>query len=169
MSLPAPRGTPYRIGMVCLGNICRSPMADVILTALVESAGMAHKVEVTSCGTSDWHIGRPMDPRAAAQLLASGYDPSAHRARQLDATWLDRDLLLAMDTENLAALHACGGRDDQARLFRSFDPLTPSGAGAEDLDVPDPYYGGDDGFVEVIGIIERTCRGLLQELETLHL
>ena len=165
MSLPAPRGTPYRIGFVCLGNICRSPMADVILSDLVNSAGLAKKVEVTSCGTGGWHVGQPMDPRAAAQLLASGYDASAHRAQQLGPDWLDRDLLLAMDAQNLADVRAAGATEDRARLFRTFDPL----ASPDDLDVPDPYYGGDAGFAEVIAMVERTCRALLTELETLPL
>ena len=161
MTLPAPQGTPYRIGFVCLGNICRSPMADVILSELVDSAGLARKVEVTSCGTGGWHVGQPMDPRAAAQLLASGYDASAHRARQLSPDWLDRDLLLAMDAQNLADVRAAGATEDRARLFRTFDPL----ATGDDLDVPDPYYGGEDGFADVIAMVERTCRALLTELE----
>jgi protein-tyrosine phosphatase len=169
VTLPAPRGTPYRIGFVCLGNICRSPMADVILSELVNRAGLAKKVDVTSCGTGGWHIGQPMDPRAAAQLLGSGYDASAHRAQQFDTAWFARDLLLAMDSKNLADLFAAGGSDDRVRLFRSFDPLAPSNPGPDDLDVPDPYYGGDDGFVEVIGMVERTCRALLTRLEALHL
>lgn len=169
MSLPAPRGTPYRIGFVCLGNICRSPMADVILTDLVESAGLAAKVEVTSCGTGDWHLGGPMDPRAAAQLLAEGYDASAHRSQQFDASWLDRDLLLAMDSRNLADINAAGAEGERARLFGSFDPLGPPDPGPGDIDVPDPWFGGDDGFVHVIGIVERTCRSILKELEALHL
>ncbi|MEO7352449.1 MAG: low molecular weight protein-tyrosine-phosphatase [Marmoricola sp.] len=169
MSLPAPTGTPYRIGFVCLGNICRSPMADVILSELLDGAGLGKSVEVTSCGTGGWHIGHPMDPRAATQLLASGYDASAHRAQQFDTDWLGRDLLLAMDAKNLADLLAAGGQEERVRLFRSFDPLAPPNPGPEDLDVPDPYYGGDDNFVEVIGMVERTCRSILEELGALHL
>ena len=167
MSLPAPRGTPYRIGFVCLGNICRSPMADVILSELVNRAGLSARVDVTSCGTGDWHVGQPMDPRAASQLLASGYDASVHRAQQFEAAWLERDLLLAMDARNLADLLAAGGSQDRVRLFRTFDPLASrdSGADSGDLDVPDPYYGGDAGFAEVIAMVERTCRALLTELE----
>jgi protein-tyrosine phosphatase len=168
VGLPAPTGTPYRIGFVCLGNICRSPMADVILRSLVDDAGLARKVEVSSCGTGDWHLGQPMDPRAAVQLLAEGYDASAHRARQFDAEWRDHDLLLAMDRQNLADITDGEGASDRVRMFRSFDPL----ADADDpdgLDVPDPYYGGDDGFVDVIRIVERTCRQLLGELEALRL
>lgn len=163
MSLPAPTGTPYRIAFVCLGNICRSPMADVILRELLDTAGLTARVEVTSCGTGDWHLGHPMDPRAAARLEAAGYDPSAHRARQFDASWLGRDLVLAMDAENLRDVTEGRGASDRVRMFRSFDPL----AAPAHLDVPDPYAGGQEGFVEVIGIVERSCRQLLAELEEL--
>lgn len=169
MPLPAPTGTPYRIGFVCLGNICRSPTAEVVLSALVRDAGLAAKVEVTSCGTGGWHVGEPMDPRAAAHLVAQGYDAAQHRAQQFDASWRDRDLLLAMDAQNLAEITAGAGTSDRVRLFRSFDPLLPPDAAPEDLDVPDPWFGGDDGFEEVLTIVERTCRALLRELEELTL
>lgn len=169
MTLPPPSGSPYRIGFVCLGNICRSPMAAVVLGHLVNRAGLAGRVEVSSCGTGDWHVGGTMDHRAAAQLLAQGYDPSRHRAQQFDASWLERDLLLAMDASNLADITGVGERDGRVRLFRSFDPLVPTDAPTEDLDVPDPYYGGDEGFAEVFAMVERTCRAILHELETLPL
>jgi protein-tyrosine phosphatase len=168
-TLPEPSGTPYRIAFVCLGNICRSPMADVILSELVDGAGLAGKVEVSSCGTGDWHIGQPMDPRAAAQLAAEGYDATAHRAQQFDASWLERDLVLAMDARNLADITGVVARDDHVRMFRSFDPLAPAHPGPEDLDVPDPWYGGDDGFVAVSSMVERTCQGILQQLQQLPL
>jgi protein-tyrosine phosphatase len=165
MSLPRPAGTPYRIAFVCLGNICRSPTAEVVLSDLLNRAGLAHQVEVTSCGTGDWHLGEPMDPRAAAQLVSAGYDPSRHRAQQFHADWLDRDLVLAMDRKNLRDITTAGGTDHRVRMFRSFDPL----AGPDDLDVPDPWYAGDDSFPVVLGIVERTCRQLVAELESLAL
>ncbi len=165
MTLPAPSGTPYRIAFVCLGNICRSPMADVVLSQLLDDAGLSTKVAVTSSGTGDWHMGQPMDPRAAAQLLAEGYDASAHRAQQFDASWLENDLVLAMDSSNLAAISNGSGVSDRVRMFRSFDPL----ADPTDLDVPDPFYGGDEGFVDVLAMVERTCRRLLTELQALDL
>ena len=168
MTLPAPKGTPYRVGLVCLGNICRSPMADVILCDLVEGAGLTARVEVTSCGTGTWHLGEPMDTRAAAQLIGAGYDPSEHRAKLFSPEWLTYDLLLAMDEKNLAEITAGTGRDS-VRMFRSFDPLAPADPGPGDLDVPDPWFGGEEGFVEVIGIVERTCRSLLGELQSLDL
>ena len=157
MTLPGPTGSPYRIAFVCLGNICRSPMASVILSELVGSAGLADKVEVASCGTGTWHVGEPMDSRAAAQLQAAGYDASAHRARTYDPTWLENDLVLAMDAQNLADITEGRGSDDRVRMFRSFDPL----ADPDDLDVPDPFYAGDESFGQVLGIVERTCRQIL--------
>ncbi len=169
MSLPPPTGTPYRIAFVCLGNICRSPMAEVVLSRLVDDAGLATSVAVSSCGTGDWNVGHPMDPRAAAQLQAAGYDASGHRAQQFDPSWLDQDLVLAMDERNLAEITAGAGAGARVRMFRSFDPLADPGADPADLAVPDPYYGGEDGFAEVIEVVERTCRRLLTELEALAL
>ncbi|MDZ5619781.1 low molecular weight protein-tyrosine-phosphatase [Nocardioides sp. HM23] len=162
-ALPPPR-TPgrYRIALVCLGNICRSPMADVVLTERVAAAGLADKVSVVSSGTGDWHVGHPMDRRAAALLTSEGYDASAHRAQQVAPSWLTaHDLLLAMDRQNLRDLHALADGDvdpDRVRLFGDFDPVEP---GAE---VPDPYYGGDDGFHDVLAMIERTADALVDAL-----
>jgi protein-tyrosine phosphatase len=106
-----------------------------------------------------------MDPRAAAQLQSAGYDASAHRAQKYDPTWLENDLVLAMDAKNLAEITDGRGADDRVRMFRSFDPL----ADPQELDVPDPFYAGDESFVQVLGIVERTCRQLLAELQALSL
>jgi protein-tyrosine phosphatase len=148
--------------MVCLGNICRSPMADVVLSEHVERAGLSGRVTVNSCGTGDWHTGQPMDRRAAASLAAAGFDPTRHRARLFDPGWLDRhDLVLAMDEQNLADVLAAAtsGHDGRVRLFRDFDPI---GTGGE---VPDPYYGGDAGFEEVLDMVERTSAALVAALQ----
>ncbi len=156
-TLPPPR-TPrrYAISLVCLGNICRSPTAHVVLEKRLAEAGLADRVAVRSSGTGDWHVGRPMDARAAATLEQAGYDPSRHRAQQYDDAWAaEDDLVLAMDHDNLADL---GGRTDRVLLFRDFDP---DGAGG---DVPDPYYGGADGFREVLAIVERTSDALVAAL-----
>ncbi|MGY2701016.1 low molecular weight protein-tyrosine-phosphatase [Nocardioides sp. HB32] len=156
---PEPRRPgSYRVALVCLGNICRSPMAHVVLAAKLADAGLDDRVEVTSAGTGGWHVGNPMDRRAAATLAAAGYDPTHHRAQQWAGTDdLDaQDLVLAMDAQNLADL---GGRSDRVRLFRDFDPLEPGG------DVPDPYYGGDSGFEEVLAMVERTTAALVAALE----
>jgi protein-tyrosine phosphatase len=167
-TLPAPRrtGTPYRIALVCLGNICRSPMADVVLTERLASAGLDRDVEVVSAGTAGWHTGKPMDRRAAALLTSHGYDASLHRAQQFAAHWFEeQDLVLAMDESNVADLRSEFGDalDDPARLrlFREFDPRAHDG----DREVPDPYYGGDDGFVTVLTMIERTCDAIVTTLD----
>jgi protein-tyrosine phosphatase len=138
-------------------------MADVILNDRVAAAGLDDRVTVVSSGTGDWHIGHPMDRRAATLLTSEGYDPSAHRARQVDATWLTEcDVLLAMDRQNLRDLHALADGDldpARVRLFGDFDPASP---GAE---VPDPYYGGDDGFHDVLAMVERTADALAEALQ----
>jgi len=161
--LPAPRengGTTYRVAVVCLGNICRSPMARVVLTSRIRDARLDDRVEVESAGTGDWHVGKPMDRRAAAALAARGHDPSQHRAQQFGATWLEEyDLVLAMDTENLADITALGS-SERVRLFRDFDPR----ATGSDRDVPDPYFGGDEGFDRVLAIVERSADRLVEAL-----
>jgi protein-tyrosine phosphatase len=158
--LPPPREPGrYAVALVCLGNICRSPTAQVVLEERLARVGLDDRVVVHSSGTGDWHVGGPMDRRAAAILAAAGYDPSRHRARQYDQTWLeDHDLVLAMDRDNLADL---GGRSTRVGLFRDFDPVDP---GAE---MPDPYYGGHDTFAEVLEVVERTSESLVAELAAL--
>ena len=162
-AVPPPR-TPggYRIALVCLGNICRSPMAHVVLDEQIRAAGLDDRVTVVSSGTGDWHVGRPMDERAAELLTEEGYDPSAHRAQQVRASWMtDCDLVLAMDRENLNDLRALAARaldPQRVRLFGDFDPVDP---GAE---VPDPYFGDGDGFRTVLAMVERTSAALLETL-----
>jgi protein-tyrosine phosphatase len=156
----------YRIALVCLGNICRSPIADVVLNAQLEEAGLTDEIEVTSCGTGTWHIGEPMDSRAAAVLTGSGYDASRHRARHFGADWHDHDLILVMDHANLADVLAelPPDRHDRVRLFRSHDPEISATDPDDVPDVPDPYYGGPEGFDDVLAIVERTARQLVREL-----
>lgn len=158
MPLPPPR-TPghYRVALVCLGNVCRSPMAHVVLEHQLAGAGLDDVVTVTSAGTGGWHEGRPMDERAAATLTGAGYDASRHRARTFDATWHhDHDLVLVMDEANLRDV---GGAQPRVALFRDLDPDVPGG------EVPDPYYGGAAGFEEVLSMVERTCTALVAALE----
>ena len=161
--LPPPRREgEYAVALVCLGNICRSPMADVVLSARVDEAGLAGRVRVASCGTGDWHTGQPMDRRAAATLTAHDYDPTRHRAQLFGPSWLeDHDLVLAMDEQNLAdVLAGTPGADrERVRLFRDFDSVDTGG------EVPDPYYGGDAGFEEVLGMVERTSAALVAALQ----
>lgn len=160
---PPPR-TPgrYRVSLVCLGNICRSPIADVVLQAKVAEAGLEGVVEVVSAGTGDWHVGEPMDRRAAALLTSQGYDAERHRAQQVAAHWLaDHDLVLAMDRANLRDLRSLGAADPaRVRLFRDYDPEEPGG------EVPDPYYGGESGFREVLAMVDRTSAVLVGRVAT---
>jgi len=147
-----------RIAVVCLGNICRSPMAQVVLEQRLEEAGL--DVEVVSAGTAGYHVGRPMDRRAATTLRTAGYDPSRHRARQFAPSWFEEcDLVLAMDDGNRADLQRLAGPHvDRLRMFRSLDPAGPG-------DVPDPYYGGDEGFAVVLEMVERTADAIVADLE----
>jgi protein-tyrosine phosphatase len=150
--------------VVCLGNICRSPIGQVVLADRVERAGLADRVEVVSAGTGGWHVGEPMDRRAATVLAASGYDGSAHRGRQFDDEWYDDcDLVLAMDADNHATLAGAApeGSTGRLQLFRAFDPL----ATEDDRDVADPYYGGDEGFAVVLATVERTSDAIVAALE----
>ncbi|MFT3873828.1 MAG: low molecular weight protein-tyrosine-phosphatase [Nocardioides sp.] len=162
--LPAPRdGAPYRISVVCLGNICRSPTAQVVLEQMLVEAGLADRVAVDSSGLGGWHVGKPMDQRAAAVLRAAGYQPDRHRARQVASDWADDyDLVLAMDHSHLRELRGDVAHDDdlaeRVRLFRDFDPDQPGG------EVPDPYYGGPEGFDDVLTMIERTSAALVTVL-----
>lgn len=164
--LPPPRedGSGYRIAVVCLGNICRSPIAEVVLTDKLRQAGLAGSVDVVSAGTGDWHIGERMDRRAAAILTASGYDPSDHRAKQFEPEWFtDYDLILVMDERNLTDVSRMspGSTETRLRMFRDFDPR----ATASDRDVPDPWYGEDDGFDTVLTMVERTAASLVTQLQ----
>lgn len=147
----------FRIGVVCLGNICRSPMAQVVLEDRLERAGLADRVEVVSAGTGNWHVGEPMDRRAAATLSAAGYDPTRHVAQTFSTDWYaEHDLLLAMDASNRADMaHQAPTVEalERLRMFREFDPEASEG----DDEVPDPWYGGSEGFAEVLAMVERTA------------
>jgi protein-tyrosine phosphatase len=141
---------------VCTGNICRSPMAEVVFRHELAEAGLADRVRVASAGISGWHAGEPMDERAAALLEAEGY-PSAHTARHVDAEQLGADLLVALDHEHQRALQARVPDPGRVRLLRSFDPAAPAGA-----EVPDPYYGEDEAFGEVLAMVRAAVPGLLE-------
>ena len=149
-----------RVLTVCLGNICRSPTAEAALKHAAAELGV--ELEVDSAGTGDWHIGELPDSRMRAAALAHGLELNG-RARQVEARDLqDFELVLAMDNDNLRVLESlCGGDVDRSRvaLFRRWDPV--DGA---DLEMPDPYYGGPEGFDEVVEICKRTARALVEEL-----
>ena len=137
--LPPPRdpGAPYRVCLVCLGNICRSPMAETVLRTELNDAGVAEAVTLDSSGTGDWHIGQPMYPQA-------------RRARQIRASWLpDRDLILAMDAGNLATLRRMADPADRDRI-RLFGEVGGLGERAE---IPDPYDGDEADFGYVLDLL----------------
>ena len=144
-----------RVCFVCMGNICRSPMAEAVFRRLAEEAGV--DVEIASAGTGGWHAGDGADERAVAALRGRGYDGSAHRARQFAREWFGSyDLVLALDRENERHLRELArgvpGADAKVRLLLG------------DADVPDPYYGGADGFEHVLDLVEDACRRLLDEV-----
>ncbi len=144
------------IDFVCTGNICRSPMAEVIVRDKFEDAGLAQQVRVTSSGIGGWHIGQQADERARAELKAAGYDGESHRAQQFGGEQFDADLIVALDTNHVSELVARGVPEERIRLLRSFDPEAPEGAGVED-----PYYGGPEGFVQTRKQIEAAADGIL--------
>jgi protein-tyrosine phosphatase len=161
----------YRISCVCLGNICRSPIAETVLQSTLAEAGLSDDVQLDSAGTGAWHIGEDMDARARGALEANGYDKD-HAAKQITSDSIpEYDLILAMDKANhadIVALAANAGLGtDHVRLFRSFDPTAVIGA-----EVPDPYYGGSDGFDAVLRMAERAAGGVVtfvrSELEPSH-
>ena len=164
----------YRITTVCLGNICRSPMAEAVLRARIDDAGLAGAVLVDSAGTDGWHIGEDADPRALQTLRAAGYD-LAHSGRQITTEWFLEpglpDLLLTMDSSNYATVTGLAPDElarERVRMMRSFDPaLAGLMPGDPRLDVPDPWYGDHDGFGEVLAMLEAAADGLVAELPTL--
>jgi protein-tyrosine phosphatase len=149
---------------VCLGNICRSPTAEGVFRKMVRDAKLEDRIAVESRGTGDWHTGERADPRArdTAQKRGIVLDGVAERFAREDFARFD--YILSMDTRVLAELRRLARTDEErARLhnFRAFDPASPP-----DAAVPDPYYGGDDGFEEVFDICDAGCRGLLAHLRT---
>ncbi|RFA10988.1 protein tyrosine phosphatase [Subtercola boreus] len=154
----------FRVCMVCTGNICRSPMAEVVLRELVRKGGLDDRIAVTSAGTGDWHVGEQADPRTLVSLAQRGYDGQAHRARQFDPAWFDSlDLVVVLDRSHERVVKDWADNDadrSKVRLLASFDP----DAGGQ-LDVPDPYYSTAALFDEVLVTIERSCRALFAQLE----
>jgi len=156
----------FRICFVCSGNICRSPMAEVVMHALVRDAGLDQMIEVDSAGTGDWHIGEQADERALAVLAEAGFDGTTHRARQFDPRWfLRRELVIALDRSHERTLRSWAASDlerGRVRLLRSFDPALGARPAPSDLDVLDPYYDGLPTFRTVLDMITSSCASLLQ-------
>jgi len=154
-----------RILFVCLGNICRSPTAEVVLRTLAAREAPELTLEVDSAGTAGYHVGEPPDPRTQAAASRRGYDLSSRRARIVEPGDFERfDLILAMDRQNLSVLHrrAPTAARQRVRLFLEFAPETGT------TEVPDPYYGGPNGFEEVLDLVESASRRLLHHVRTTH-
>lgn len=150
-----------RVLFVCLGNICRSPTAEGVLRHKLREAGLEGRVEVDSAGTGDWHVGKAADLRTRQAAQQRGYDLSALRGRQVKAAdFHSFDLILAMDNSNLHDLQQLRPGNDAAELdlfLRRYQ--------LELDEVPDPYYGGEAGFAQVLDLIEQACDALVLELK----
>jgi protein-tyrosine phosphatase len=162
-ALTPDESTPFRIIFVCTGNICRSPMAEVMLRDLVMRAGLSHLITTSSAGTGDWHVGEQADERTIIALANRGYDGSHHRARQFDPAWFeDLDLVVVLDRSQERVLRNWARTDherNKVRLLLSFDAEQ-----ASLRDVPDPYYADGELFDSVLGMIERANQALFKQL-----
>lgn len=154
-----------KVLFVCLGNICRSPTADGVFRKLVADAGLQDLIEIDSAGTAAWHIGKAPDPRTQEAAASRGYDLSKLRARQAVAEdFYEYDHILAMDQSNLENLQQIRPADASARLGLFLDYAPDLGI----KEVPDPYYGGADGFEQVLDLVEAAGKNLLVELVIHH-
>lgn len=157
----------FSVCFVCTGNICRSPMAESVMRARVEEAGLSRLVRVDSAGTNGWHEGDGADPRTVTVLKAAGHR-SDHVARRFQVSWFPRlDLVIALDSGHLRALRRLAPTPadaDKVRLLRSYDPSVTDLDGLADLDVPDPYYGEADGFDACLRMVEASSDGLLDAI-----
>ena len=151
---------------VCLGNICRSPLAEYVFRDQVSRAGLTGQFDIESSGTGSWHVGELADRRMSKTADVHGIVMKSHRASQFSSTDLsDFDVVLVMDENNLRdvrALDRTGRFRDKVKLFREYDP------DPDDYQVPDPYYGGASGFEHVFQIVERTSANLLSNLIKEH-
>ena len=151
----------FSVLFVCLGNICRSPTAEAVFRKLAADAGFGGRIHIDSAGTMGYHHGAPPDGRAAAAALSRGFDLGSLRARRVVAEDFARfDLILAMDEENLADLQRIRPDDARARLGLLLEYAADSGTKA----VPDPYYGGKNGFEQVLDLVTAACGGLVDDV-----
>lgn len=151
----------FSVLMVCTGNICRSPTAEIVLREKLRQAGLAERVHVASAGTHDYHVGAPADERSAEHARLRGYDLSSHCARQVQPLDFERvDLILAMDHGHMELLEEDCPPRHRAKLRRMME-FAPAGLPQE---VADPYYGGTQGFESVLDHIEAACDGLVEHI-----
>lgn len=149
---------------VCLGNICRSPMAEGVFRAAADRAGLTGRVRADSAGIGDWHVGSPPDPRAVQAARRRGYDLASLRGRKVEATDFARfGWILAMDEANLQALSEMKPRDFVGHLGLLLDFAPALGV----REVPDPYYGGPEGFDRVLDLVEPAMTGLIAEVQVM--
>lgn len=150
-----------KVLFVCLGNICRSPTAEGVFRHQVEQAGLSGKITIDSAGTADWHRGKSPDPRTQRAAARRGYDLSSLRGRQAVADdFHNFDLVLAMDSNNLADLKTIQPKDAKAELFLFLERY----GDGKTQNVPDPYYGGEEGFEHVLDMLENACERLLTDI-----
>ena len=155
-----------RVLFVCMGNICRSPLAHGFFEQWVEQAGLGARIEVDSAGTHSYHVGEPPDERARQSALRRGFDIGQQRARRAQASDFEHfDYVLAMDDENYHSLERLSSvtHKHKLKLFLEFAPHL------NEREVPDPYYGGASGFERVIDLVEEAARGLLADIRQRHL
>jgi len=155
-----------RVLFVCLGNICRSPAAEGVFRLQLSQAGLADRVLVDSAGTGGWHVGKRADPRMRAAATRRGLELTS-RARQLEPNDLNRfDRILTMDDDNLAAVQAMAARATAAGVAQRavVEPLLRYSRHYSLREVPDPYYGGEKGFEQVLDLLDDACAGLLEAL-----
>ncbi|HAM20867.1 MAG TPA: protein tyrosine phosphatase [Actinobacteria bacterium] len=163
-----PRQDRYQIAVVCLGNICRSPIAEKVLEQRLAVAGLDRLVTVESAGTAGWHVGKAADPRSQGALRRAGYS-YGHTAQQFDPAWFERtDLVLGMDYDNVRDLRGMAPDSLEAgkvRIFRSFDPsLMHLPEDDPALATPDPYYGTDADFDAVVAMVEPAADGIIDHV-----
>lgn len=150
-----------KVLFVCMGNICRSPTAEGIFRHLVREAALEEQIQIDSAGTHDYHIGKPPDRRAQAAALQRGYDLSALRGRQVARSDFDEfDYILAMDAENLANLNRIKPQRHRAQVGLFLEHSRRF----SEREVPDPYYGGAQGFEHVLDMVEDAAAGLLERI-----
>ncbi|GFO81648.1 MAG: phosphotyrosine protein phosphatase [Methyloceanibacter sp.] len=151
----------HRLLFACLGNICRSPMAEGVFRRVAEDAGQAHLFEIDSAGMGDWHKGQAPDHRAQKATLSRGVDISGQSARKVELEDFEEfDLILAMDGSNISDLYEIAPHAARHKIRRFLD-FAPH---LDEDDVPDPYYGGEEGFDHALDLIEAAAKGLLAEL-----
>ena len=157
------RTEPIRVLFVCLGNICRSPLAEFIVRQRAIERGFSERFHFESAGTGDWHVGNGADRRMSQTAIAHGIDMGSHRASQITRSRIDQwDWLIAMDAANYNDLLALGANPARTLMMRQFENEDRS------PDVPDPYYGGDQGFEEVFELLSENADALIDHLNRTH-